>query len=155
MTVSPLLRPQRYPHRWLAAAAAAIAATAHLPVIGPHLEQAPYMGTLFILLTVVCLTLAIAMIRYDTPAVYLAAAATCGAAVIGYALTRLIPFPLLADDVGNWLEPLGVLSVLTETTVFALAGAALQAAARQHNTAPDQSRFAAASNQPRHVANER
>jgi hypothetical protein len=136
MTASSLLSPQRYPYRWLAAAAAAIAATAHIPVIGPHLEEAPYMGILFIVLTVACFTLALAMIRSDTPAVYLAAAATCGTAVIGYALTRLIPFPLLADDVGNWLEPLGVLSVLAETTVLVLAVAALHTAA-QHR--PNQS----------------
>ncbi len=37
--------------------------------------------------------------------------------MLGYALTRLTAFPQLADDVGNWLEPLGVTSVLAETTV--------------------------------------
>ena len=34
------------------AVAAVIAAAAHVPVIAPHLSEAPYMGVLFIVLTV-------------------------------------------------------------------------------------------------------
>jgi hypothetical protein len=37
-----------------------------------------------------------------------------------YAATRLVAFPQLADDVGNWLEPLGVVSVLSELAVVVL-----------------------------------
>lgn len=61
---------------------------------------------------------------------YAAAAATCGAAVVGYALTRLIAFPMLADDVGNWFEPLGVVSVVTESIVVVVSLAALRSARR-------------------------
>ena len=42
-------------------AAVAVAAVAHVPVIGPHLEEAPYMGVLFIAFTAVCLGLGAAM----------------------------------------------------------------------------------------------
>lgn len=38
------LVPFRSPLRWLMAVAAASAAAAHIPVIAPHLEEAPYMG---------------------------------------------------------------------------------------------------------------
>jgi len=48
-------------------------------------------------------------------------AAVCTAAVIGYLATRLVAFPMLADDVGNWFEPLGVVSVLSELVVVASA----------------------------------
>jgi hypothetical protein len=61
----------------------------------------------------------------DTAAGYALALATCGLAVIGYAATRVVPFPMLADDVGNWLEPLGVLSVLSECAVVVAAVSAL------------------------------
>jgi hypothetical protein len=83
------------------------------------------MGVLFVILTVACLALGYAALVWDSPAVYLAAAMTCGLAIVGYGATRLVAFPLLADDVGNWLEPLGVLSVTTESVVVAVVATAL------------------------------
>ena len=59
------------------ATAAAGAAAAHIPLTGRHLDEAPYMGALFILLIIVSITLAIAAIIYDAPTVYLAAATAC------------------------------------------------------------------------------
>ncbi|HEY6681911.1 MAG TPA: hypothetical protein VI030_02980 [Propionibacteriaceae bacterium] len=134
MTIPAVLIPRRSPLRWLMAAAAVTAAAAHIPVIGPHLEEAPYMGVLFILLTIACLMLATAAILYDAPAVYLAAAITCGLTIVGYAATRLVAFPMLADDVGNWMEPLGVVSIIAEAIVVACSIAVLWArrAARAH-----------------------
>lgn len=110
-------QPLRVPYRWIMIAAAVVAAIAHLPVIAPHLEEAPYMGVLFIVLTLACLTLAAAMAVHDSAVVYALSVLTCGLAVIGYAATRLIGFPMLADDVGNWLEPLGVVSIVSESIV--------------------------------------
>jgi heme/copper-type cytochrome/quinol oxidase subunit 4 len=130
MTVHPrhrfLARPLASPLRWPIVAAAVAAAVAHIPVISPHLEEAPYMGALFIVLTVACLGLAAAMVINDSAAVYAAAAVTCGLAVVGYAATRLVAFPMLADDVGNWLEPLGVVSIVTETIVVVLSVLAMR-----------------------------
>lgn len=53
-----LLPPLRSRARWVLAVAACVAAPAHIPVIGSHLEEAPYMGALFIVLTTACLLLA-------------------------------------------------------------------------------------------------
>jgi hypothetical protein len=109
------------------AIAALVAAVAHLPVIGPHLEEAPYMGVLFVVLTVGCAAIALAAVIRDSAAVYALAVLTCGLAVLGYVATRLVGFPMLADDVGNWLEPLGVVSVLSESVVVVAAVRALLA----------------------------
>lgn len=49
---------------------------------------------------------------------------TCGLAILGYIATRLIAFPELAGDVGNWFEPLGVVSVLAECAAVAIAATA-------------------------------
>jgi hypothetical protein len=103
------------------AAAAAVAAVAHIPVIGPHLEEAPYMGVLFVLLTAACAVLAAAALLRGGRAVHLWTVLTCGLAVVGYAATRLVAFPMLADDVGNWLEPLGVVSIVSESIAVAAA----------------------------------
>lgn len=105
--------------------AVVVAAVAHIPVIGPHLDEAPYMGALFILLTSACLLLAIAALIRDGAAVYLLVVLTCGLAIVGYVATRLVAFPMLADDVGNWLEPLGVVSICSESVAVAAAIGAL------------------------------
>jgi hypothetical protein len=121
-----LAQPLRSRWRGLVALAALVAAAAHVPVIGPHLEEAPYMGVLFLLLTIACAALAVTLMLHDSAGVYAAAVVLCGTAIVGYAATRIVAFPELADDVGNWLEPLGVLAVLSEATavVAALAAAA-------------------------------
>ena len=107
--------------RWVLAAAAAVAAIAHVPVIAPHLEEAPYMGVLFAVLTAACAFLGGAALVRGGRAVYLLTVLTCGLAVLGYAATRLLEFPMLADDVGNWLEPLGVVSIVSESVAVAAA----------------------------------
>ena len=119
------LRPLRSPLRLLLAVAVVVVAAAHVPVIGPHLDEAPYMGVLFVVLTAGCAAIGLAALIRDSAAVYALAVLTCGLAVVGYAATRLVAFPMLADDVGNWLEPLGVVSVIGELAVIATALAAL------------------------------
>jgi hypothetical protein len=112
--------------RAVLAAAATVAAIAHVPVIAPHLEEAPYMGVLFVVLTAACAVLAAAALVRGGRAVYGLTVLTCGLAVLGYAATRLVAFPMLADDVGNWLEPLGVVSIVSESIAVAAALVALR-----------------------------
>src|SRR6476646_8834153 len=101
------------------------------------LAAAPYMGVLFVVLTAACVVLALAALVRDTVAVYALAALTCTLAILGYIATRLVAFPMLADDVGNWFEPLGVVSVGSEAVVVLSAAAALRAALRGGGQVPD------------------
>jgi len=78
-------------------AAVAVAAVAHVPVIGPHLEEAPYMGVLFIAFTAVCLGLGAAMAATGQTWAYRSAVVVCGSAVAVYVATRLVAFPQLSD----------------------------------------------------------
>jgi len=121
----------RQPARLLLVAAALVAAAAHVPVIGPHLEEAPYMGVLFILLTTACVLLAGVSLTSAHPAGPTLAGLVCGAAIVGYAATRLVAFPQLADDVGNWLEPLGIVSIVSESIVVAISIVALRRSTRR------------------------
>ena len=116
--------------RWVLGAAAAVAAIAHVPVIAPHLDEAPYMGVLFIVLTAACAFLAVAALVRGGRAVYALTVLTCGLAVLGYAATRLVAFPMLADDVGNWLEPLGVVSIVSESVAVVAAVVGLRGTRR-------------------------
>jgi hypothetical protein len=114
--------------------AAFVAALAHVPVVPPHLEEAPYMGTLFVLFIAGCAVVAALAATRPSRTVYAAAVVLCGSAVATYAATRVVAFPQLASDVGTWLEPLGVVSVLSELLVVTCA-LALLAATRSPRTA--------------------
>ena len=112
--------------RWPTALALLVAGAAHIPVIPAHLNEAPYMGVAFVGFTVVALVLA-TVVAVRAPAIAIAASAVaCAAAIATYAATRLVAFPQLADDVGNWGERLGVVSIASEAVVVVLACFALR-----------------------------
>ncbi len=97
-----------------------VAAAAHVPVIPEHLEEAPYMGVLFIGFTLAAFGVAAALAVSPTRAWYLATAGLSSAAVCAYVATRLVAFPQLAHDVGLWVEPLGLVSISAETAACLL-----------------------------------
>jgi hypothetical protein len=117
--------PMQYRWRWILTVCAGISAAAHVPVLGEHLREAPYMGVEFLVLILGCALIGVAALICDSPALYLVALMSCGLAILGYIATRTVAFPALADDVGNWLEPLGVVSVLAEAGVVSIALCAL------------------------------
>jgi hypothetical protein len=124
--------PMRYRWRWALTVSAAVSAVAHVPVVGEHLREAPYMGEEFMVLIVGCVLIGIAALVCDSPALYLLAVITCGLAIAGYAATRIVAFPDLADDVGNWFEPLGLVSITAESATVAIALCALASGHRGH-----------------------
>jgi len=101
------------------------AAAAHVPVAPEHLREAPYMGVAFIGFSVIATLLAVLVAAAGSRIGYALAAGLCGAAIGMYALTRIVALPQLADDVGNWTEPLGVVSVATELVALIASAAAL------------------------------
>mgnify|MGYP003337365130 FL=1 len=53
--------------------------------------------------------------------------ALCLAVLVGFVLTRTVGLPNWTDDIGNWGEPLGVVSLITETFTVIFAGIAIYA----------------------------
>lgn len=94
--------------------ALAVAGAAHIPVVPDHLREAPYIGILFIVLTAACFCLAAVVALVDIPASYFSTIAVMVLAIVAYVLSRTVGLPQIGDDVGNWLEPLGVVSVISE-----------------------------------------
>ncbi len=120
--------------RWAVMALLLVAAVAHMPVVPEHLVEAPYMGVLFIGFTLAAFGLATVIAASPSAAWYFMAGVLCGSAVGAYVATRLVAFPQLADDVGLWMEPLGLVSISTETAAVALSLLALRSQ-RSHTTA--------------------
>jgi hypothetical protein len=120
--------PLRSPLRWVAALTLVVAGAVHIPVTPEHLEEAPYIGYLFIALTVVCFVLALMIAVADTTAVWAVSGVVTALAVGAYLLSRSVALPQIGDDVGNWLEPLGVVAIVFEGLTVGLAVAALRRA---------------------------
>ena len=111
------------PWRWPAAAAALTMGAAHVPITREHLSEAPYIGWSFIVLEVASLVLALALVGSDTPLVWRAAAVVPALAIIGYLLSRSVGLPQIADEVGNWTEPLSFVALAAEALLIVVAGA--------------------------------
>jgi hypothetical protein len=120
------MRLTRSPAQWCASFLLLVAAGTHVPLISDHLEEAPYVGWLFILLSVVCIVLAVAILFVDNAEVWIISGAVCLAAVVGYLASRTIGLPQIEDDVGNWTEPLGIPAVASEALMVVLAWAHLR-----------------------------
>ena len=121
--------------RWPTTTGLLVAAAAHVPVIPEHLHDAPYRGVLFIGFTAVAVALALAVAARGTaPVPFIAAGLLCAAAIVVYCLTRLVAFPQLGDDVGNWGEAPGVIAMASEAAVVALSAAAAGGAATRRQS---------------------
>jgi len=116
----------RSPWRFPAAAALVVAGAVHVPITGEHLHEAPYIGVLFIALTVACGACAVLLVLHDNPLVWTVAGGVAALAVIAYVLSRTVGLPQIGDDVGNWSDALGTTALLTEGLTVVLAALALR-----------------------------
>ena len=111
--------------RWPAAACLAATAAIHMTLVPDHLREAPYAGALFIALSAAALAGALLLMAVDHELVWSGAAALCLAAVIGYVLSRSVGLPSMSDDVGDWLNRLGIAAVACETAAVMISSVVL------------------------------
>jgi hypothetical protein len=119
MTVRP-------PWRWLTALLLLVNAGVHIPLVPEHLDEAPYIGVLFILLSVACIVLAVVIVVVDTTWVWAASGTISLLALVAFVLSRTVGLPQIGDDVGNWTDPLGFPALASEALTVALAAGALR-----------------------------
>jgi hypothetical protein len=107
-------------------------AVIHALDLQSKLDELPYVGVMFIVLIVTSVVLAAALIHTNVPRVWMAAGALAAATILGYAISRTTGLPGDHDgDVGNWLEPLGLTSLIVEGFVVLLAAGALLTASSE------------------------
>jgi hypothetical protein len=119
MTVRP-------PWRWLTALLLLVNAGVHIPLVPEHLDEAPYIGVLFILLSVACIVIAFVIVVVDTTWVWAASGTISVLALVAFVLSRTVGLPQIGDDVGNWTDPLGFPALASEALTVALAAGALR-----------------------------
>lgn len=108
---------------------AAIAAIHVLDLPG-KLKETPYLGYLYIVLIVAALVITERLFTVATKLDYLAAGALAAAVFVAFVINRTVGMPGAMDDIGNWLEPLGLLSLVVEVFVVWQSVAAVRAIRR-------------------------
>lgn len=119
-------RPLSSPLRWAGAILLLATAATHIPLVPEHLEEAPYVGALFVALSVVSIVLAVLLVVRDTPAVWAATALVTALAVVAFLVSRTVGLPQIGDEIGNWSEPLGFPALAVEALAAVVAALALR-----------------------------
>jgi hypothetical protein len=118
-------------------------AAIHFSMVVDTVKQTPWLGVAFIAAIVASLALAGMLIRSRSPLVWLQVGALNLALIGGYAFTRLASTPFDNQDVGNWSESLGLVSLLVEGLLVVLSIYVLLApdAASSHRSEEIQRRY--------------
>jgi hypothetical protein len=106
----------------------------HALEIQGQLSGAAWLTAGFCLLAVVAPMAGLWLLAHPSLGAWQFAGLTSAAALGGYILTRSVPVPGDTGDVGNWLEPIGLASILTEGVIIILAISVLALAYRTART---------------------
>jgi hypothetical protein len=80
-----------------------------------------YVFWLYMALIAGCVVTGAAVLLHRSRGVLLAAAGLAASVLAGYVVDRTVGLPNATGDIGNWLEPLGLASVVVEVFVAAIA----------------------------------
>lgn len=108
--------------RGLAIAALTGVAVIHLVEIPGAAGQMRVLCAMFVALTAGAALVAAALVHVDRAVLWVGAALVAAGATGGYVLTRLVAVPFDTGDVGNWLEPLGLVSLFVQAGLLVLCG---------------------------------
>ena len=113
--------PQLHSHRVVARAVASIGLVGigliHILDLPGKLEETPYLGVAYIALIVGTLVGAAWLAMRDDRRAWMLGAVLALATLAGYVINRTVGMPNATEDIGNWLEPLGLASLFVETLV--------------------------------------
>jgi len=116
--------PQRdVPQRALAAVGLIVIALIHYADASSKYAAADarYIFWLYVALILGCAIGVGLLILRNTRLVWAFAALLAAGPFVSYVINRTVGLPRATDDIGNWLEPLGVVSVIVEILLFILA----------------------------------
>ena len=108
----------------------------HLLELQTKLREVPYLGVGYLLLIIGCVVAGSLLVHRNSQLGWRIAGLSSLGALVGYSLTRTTGLPLSHDDIGNWLEPMGLASLFVEGVVVMLASYTLgyQARPRQNSS---------------------
>jgi hypothetical protein len=98
----------------------------------PGSKEPGYVGIGYYLLEAAGIVAAILLLRSGSQKGWLLAAGVALGPLVGYVLSRGPGLPNYTDDVGNWTEPVGLVSLIMESVLLVLALSVLRST---HNRA--------------------
>lgn len=93
-------------------------AAIHILDLPGKLAETPYLAGFYIALVVAAFVVMERLFLAGTRADFVAAAVLAVAVILGYTINRTVGLPGATGDIGNWLEPLGLLSLVVEAFVL-------------------------------------
>ncbi|MBC7725350.1 MAG: hypothetical protein H7146_11480 [Burkholderiaceae bacterium] len=113
----------------------AVTAAIHVLDLPGKIEETPYLAVAYIVLIVAALVIMERLFTVATRIDYAAATVLATAVLLAFVVNRTVGMPGATDDIGNWLEPLGLLSLVVEgfvvwQSIAAIAGMRSTAIAR-------------------------
>jgi len=113
-----------HPHRIIARAAAVVGllgiSLIHLLDLQSKLDETPYLGAAYLVLIAAALASAALLVHADDRRAWISATSLAVLTIVGYAVNRTVGLPSATDDIGNWLEPLGLASLFVEVVTAAI-----------------------------------
>ncbi len=97
----------------------------HLLELQGKFEEVPYLGVAYFLLIVACVVAGALLVHSNSRAGWTLAGLAALSTIISFVITRTVGLPQSMDDIGNWLEPMGLASLFVEATVVDVSGYAL------------------------------
>jgi hypothetical protein len=79
-----------------------------------QLHEHVYVFVLFMLLMAGTMVVSMVLLRTDSRSAWSLVALMAGLTFLGFVISRTTGLPNFKDDVGNWLEPLGLASLFVE-----------------------------------------
>ena len=89
----------------------------HVMDLPGKLSEVPYMGLMYIGVILAAGYLMRRIVTRGDRMAFLGSAALAAAVFAGYVINRTVGMPGATDDIGNWMEPLGVLALVCEAFV--------------------------------------
>lgn len=105
-------------------------ALVHLVELPDTFRETATLGALFAILVVASAGVAAGLVHVDHTRLWQLTALVAVAPIAGYVLTRSVALPFDDEDVGNWLEPLGLVSLFIQASVLGLCAYVLLGRAR-------------------------
>jgi len=96
----------------------ATVAAIHILDLPGKLAETPYLGVIYIVLIIAAFVLTERLFVVGSRLDFIAAAALSAAVIVAFTINRTVGMPGATGDIGNWLEPLGLLSLVVEAFIL-------------------------------------
>jgi hypothetical protein len=127
--------------RMVAIASLGGVALVHVLQLPEAFAAVDYLGVLFIAAIVLALCLSALLTRMSDERIWAATGALALLLLIGYVLSRTSGLPAFTDDIGEWSEPLGLVSLVFEGLLVCLSAVVLEMGRVMHPVRPRRDPF--------------